>query len=66
VSPRTARLSSKEMIKLLEQHGFAIVGIRGSHCKLRKDDRVVIVPLNRDPLRIGTQSDILAKAGITL
>jgi predicted RNA binding protein YcfA (HicA-like mRNA interferase family) len=64
MSPRAARLSSKEMIKLLERHGFVIVSTRGSHCKLRKDDRVVIVPLNRDPLRIGTQSDILAKAGI--
>jgi predicted RNA binding protein YcfA (HicA-like mRNA interferase family) len=54
------------MIRLLEDHGFVIVHTRGSHCKLRKDERTVIVPLNRDPLRIGTQGDILAKAGITL
>lgn len=54
------------MIKLLEDHGFTVVHTRGSHCKLRKADRVVIVPLNRDPLRIGTQKAILEQAGISL
>lgn len=42
--PRVQRLSSKEMIKLLESSGFVVVHTRGSHCKLRKEDRVVIVP----------------------
>jgi predicted RNA binding protein YcfA (HicA-like mRNA interferase family) len=54
------------MIKLLESSGFVVVHTRGSHCKLRKEDRVVTVPLNRDPLRIGTQKAILDQAGISL
>jgi predicted RNA binding protein YcfA (HicA-like mRNA interferase family) len=54
------------MIKLLESSGFVVVHSRGSHCKLRKEDRVVIVPLNRDPLRIGTQKAILDQAGLSL
>ena len=66
MSPRVQRLSSKEMLRLLEREGFTVVHTRGSHCKLRKDDRTVIVSLNRDPLRIGTQADILAQAGISL
>lgn len=66
MSPRVQRLSSKEIIKLLESHGFAIIHTRGSHCKLRSADRVVIVPLNRDPLRFGTQKAILEQAGIPL
>ena len=66
MSPRTPRLSSKEMIKLLESEGFTVIHTRGSHCKLRKGERTVIVPLNRDPLRIGTQTYVLAKAGISL
>jgi len=64
VNSRTPRLSSKEMIKTLERAGFAIVHTRGSHCKLRSGFRTVIVPLNRDPLRQGTQADILRQAGI--
>src|ERR1017187_5887412 len=38
---------------------------RGSHCKLRHQARTVIVPLGRDPLKLGTQADILRQAGIT-
>jgi predicted RNA binding protein YcfA (HicA-like mRNA interferase family) len=59
-------MSSQQMIKMLEREGFAVVSIRGSHCKLRDRAGItVIVPLGRDPLKIGTQSSILAQAGIT-
>lgn len=64
MNDRTPRLSSKEMIKALERDGFAVVHTRGSHCKLRKASRTVIVPLGRDPLRRGTQAEILRQAGI--
>ena len=64
---RTPRLSSEETIRLLERSGFAVISIRGSHRKLRNDAGVVvIVPLGRDPLKVGTQAAILARAGITL
>jgi len=64
---RAPRLSSKDIIRLPEREGFAVVSTRGSHCKLRNDAGVtVIVPLHRDPLKIGTQSDILAQAGVSL
>jgi predicted RNA binding protein YcfA (HicA-like mRNA interferase family) len=64
MNSRVPRLSSKEMI-ILERAGFDVVSTRGSHCKLRHQDRTVIVPLGRDPLRIGTQADILRQADIT-
>jgi predicted RNA binding protein YcfA (HicA-like mRNA interferase family) len=64
---RTPHLSSKEMLKLLKRAGFAVVSTRGSHCKLRNDAGIsVIVPLGRDPLKLGTQAAILASAGISL
>lgn len=53
------------MIRILEHAGFSVIHTRGSHCKLRHQGRTVIVPLGRDPLRLGTQSDILRQAGIT-
>ena len=53
------------MIRILERAGFAVVHTRGSHCKPRHQDRTVIVPLGRDPLKLGTQGDILRQAGIT-
>jgi predicted RNA binding protein YcfA (HicA-like mRNA interferase family) len=67
LSPRKPRLSSEEMIRLLEENGFESVSTRGSHRKLRNKVGVtVIVPLSRDPLKIGTQTAILAQAGILL
>lgn len=65
---RAPRLSSKELLRVLEKDGFTVVSTRGSHCKLHRDrdNRTVIVPLGRDPLKLGTQSDILRQAGITL
>lgn len=64
---RTPRLSSEETIRLLGRAGFAVISTRGSHCKLRNDAGVtVIVPLGRDPLKVGTQAAILAQAGISL
>jgi predicted RNA binding protein YcfA (HicA-like mRNA interferase family) len=67
LSPRKPRLSSEEMIRLLEENGFEPVSTKGSHLKLRNKAGVtVIVPLGRDPLKIGTQTAILAQAGILL
>jgi predicted RNA binding protein YcfA (HicA-like mRNA interferase family) len=67
LSPRKPRLSSQDMIRLLERNGFAVVSTKGSHCKLRNDAGItVIVPLGRDPLKPGTQAAILAQAGISL
>jgi predicted RNA binding protein YcfA (HicA-like mRNA interferase family) len=67
MSPRKPRLSSKEMISVLEREGFSVVSTRGSHCKLRNAAGIaVIVPLHRDPLRPGTQAGILAQAGVSL
>jgi predicted RNA binding protein YcfA (HicA-like mRNA interferase family) len=54
------------MVRLLECEGFAVVSIRGSHCKLRNGAGIaVVVPLGRDPLRLGTQRAIVALAGIS-
>jgi predicted RNA binding protein YcfA (HicA-like mRNA interferase family) len=48
----------------LEKDGFEVVGTRGSHCKLRRDDRTVIVPLH-DEIAAGTLASILRAAGLT-
>jgi predicted RNA binding protein YcfA (HicA-like mRNA interferase family) len=69
VSPRAPRLSSDDMIRLLKRQPdpFEQVSTRGSHAKYRNGAGVtVIVPLGRNPLKIGTQTAILAQVGITL
>jgi len=51
-------LSAKELLKILKEHGFAMVRQRGSHIVLKNIISGVLVPVplhggNR-PLRIGT------------
>ncbi len=36
--PRLPRLRGKELVRILEEHGFQIVRIRGSHHSLRHPD----------------------------
>ena len=57
-------ISGEDVIKALKKKDFKIVRIKGSHVKLKKGDRVVIVPLHRE-LKRGTLLAILRQAGIT-
>jgi predicted RNA binding protein YcfA (HicA-like mRNA interferase family) len=45
--PRLPRLRGKEVIRILEEHGFQIVRVRGSHHSLRHiDGRYTVVPVH--------------------
>lgn len=59
-------MSSKEMIKLLQENGFEIVSQNGSHIKLNNSDtgKVVIVPYHARDLKKGLEQAILKQAGL--
>lgn len=59
-------LTSKQMIKLLKKHGFAIVNQNGSHVKMINNEshRIVIVPFHCKDLKKGLEKQILKQAGI--
>lgn len=54
---------SRKLLALLERHGFERIGAKGSHTKLRKDARTVIVPHPRKDLPLGTVRAIYKQAG---
>jgi predicted RNA binding protein YcfA (HicA-like mRNA interferase family) len=56
----------KEIIKLLQQHGFILDRTSGSHQIYMLPDRSkrVIVPMHNKDLPIGTMFSILKQAGI--
>ena len=66
--PRLPRISSLELIRVLERLGFYQVRQTGSHIVLKKplpDGEIVcVVPLHRE-LKIGTLSGILKQAKVT-
>ncbi len=66
--PRLPRISSLEVIRVLERLGFYQVRQTGSHIVLKKplpDGEIVcVVPLHRE-LKIGTLSGVLKQAKVT-
>ena len=59
------RLSSKEIIKVLEDNGFVFKSQKGSHAKYVKYDKTVIIPHPRKDFPIGTLLSIIRQSGLT-
>ena len=60
-------MTGREMIKLLEKHGWQVVRIKGSHHVMARDDnpRSVSVPVHGNAtLKPGTEHSILKQAGL--
>ncbi|MCL4318704.1 MAG: type II toxin-antitoxin system HicA family toxin [Firmicutes bacterium] len=59
MSSRLPVLSGRQVVTALTRAGFATVGQKGSHVKLRHSDgRTAVVPLHRE-LAVGTLRSIL-------
>lgn len=54
---------SKMIIKKLIEQGFTKVSQKGSHVKMRKDGRTVIIPHPKRDLPLGTARNIARQAG---
>jgi predicted RNA binding protein YcfA (HicA-like mRNA interferase family) len=64
VSPALPVVSGAAVVVALAEVGYEQVSQRGSHVKLRRDDRTIIVPLHRE-LAPGTLRSILRQASVT-
>lgn len=58
-------LSSKEVIRVLEYHGFIFKSQKGSHTKFIKGHATVIVPHPKSLIPQGTLLSIIRQAGLT-
>jgi len=60
-------ISGMELIKILQKHGFSIVGQKGSHVRLKKITidaiYITVVPLH-DVIAPGTLLSILKQSGL--
>ena len=57
--------SSKRIIQILLRHGFVHISQKGSHIKLQKEDKIVIVPHPKSEVPMGTFYSILRQSGLT-
>ncbi|TRW94940.1 type II toxin-antitoxin system HicA family toxin [Paracoccus sp. M683] len=56
--------NSRKLLKRLKSEGFEEVSKTGSHLKLRKGDRTVILPHPKKDLPLGTVRSIYRQAGL--
>ena len=65
MSDRLPVVSGEQLIAALSKLGWAVVRQRGSHVRLKHDDRTLalVVPLHRE-LKRGTLAGILRDAGV--
>ena len=63
---KTPSLTSKDLIKLLEQKGFELKRIKGSHYYYvhSESKKITVVPMHNKDLPKGTLLGILKQAGI--
>jgi predicted RNA binding protein YcfA (HicA-like mRNA interferase family) len=57
--------SSRHIIAVLLKKGFIELDQTGSHKKLRRDDKTVIVPSPRKEIPYGTFASILRQSGLS-
>lgn len=55
--------NSRKLLKMLLNDGFEVISVQGSHHKLRKGDRKVILPHPKKDLPEGTVRSIYRQAG---
>jgi len=60
------RYSSIELIRIIKNDGWYLVGIRGSHHKFRHPEKpgLIVIPHPKNIIPTGTASQILKTAGI--
>ncbi len=59
-------MTAKQMLKLLQDNGYVVVGVNGSHHKLRNPETgtTIIVPVHAKDLGKGLEAKILKQAGL--
>jgi len=57
-------VKSKNVVKILQKNGFEIKRQSGTHLIMRKNDKIVVVPIHKETIPIGTLKSIEKQSGI--
>ncbi|MFW6311077.1 MAG: type II toxin-antitoxin system HicA family toxin [Nanoarchaeota archaeon] len=57
-------IKSKEVIKILKENNFEIDRQSGTHIIMKKVDKIVVIPVHKKIMPIGTLKSIEKQAGI--
>lgn len=53
-----------DLLKKLKKEGWEEVSIKGSHYKLKKDNKTIIIPIHGKDIKKGLLNAILKQAGL--
>lgn len=67
MSDKLPAIKPKELVRALENHGWELARVRGSHYIMRHsvDRRTVPVPVHNRDLKIGTLRGIMRRVGLS-
>lgn len=57
-------IKDKELLQLLLRDGWTIVGIKGSHYRLKKGNKMEVVPIHGKDMKIGLLKTIIKRTGL--
>lgn len=57
-------MKDKELLKIMQQNGWKIDRINGSHHIMKKDNQVEVIPVHGKELSIGIANKILKRLGL--
>ena len=57
-------IKSKEVVKILQRNGFEIKRQSGTHVILKKNEKMVVVPVHHQTMPIGTLKSIEKQSGL--
>ncbi|MDX1921085.1 MAG: type II toxin-antitoxin system HicA family toxin [Candidatus Caenarcaniphilales bacterium] len=57
-------ISGKELIKILQRHGWVIASTEGSHYKLKKGNKSVVLPYHNKDLKPGILAFLLKQTDL--
>jgi len=57
-------VKSKDVVKILQKNGFEIKRQSGTHVVMRNNDQLVIVPVHKEIMPIGTLKSIEKQSGV--
>lgn len=61
---KLSNIKSKEVIKILLKYGFEIKRQAGTHIIMKKENKMVVVPVHKETMPIGTLKSIEKQSGI--
>ena len=57
-------IKDKELLQLLLRDGWTIVGIKGSHYRLKKGNKMEVDPIHGKDMKIGLLKTIIKRTGL--